>query len=321
MTLQSSSVLLTGGAGFIGSHVADALIASGVTDLVVVDDLSLGNLNNLAAARLRLPGLEFHSLDLADDHATMALLGNRHFDVCFNLAVIPLPASIIDPKSVMDRNVRMTSNVCELARAGRIKRLIQYSSSEVYGSARRIPMSEDHPLEAETPYAASKVAADALALSYHRTFGINVSLLRPFNNYGPRQNDKAYAGIIPLLLNAVSQGRPFTIHGDGAQTRDFVFVTDTARATLMLAEHVDSVGAVFNIGSGIETSVNGLVNALLDVMGATDHPVTHGPARPGDVLRHLADVRKAQSVLGYRPNVALTQGLRATVDWYRQSAS
>ena len=134
MKLQSSSVLLTGGAGFIGSHVADALIATGVTDLVVVDDLSLGKLDNLADARRRLPGLEFHSLDLADDRATMALLGDRYFDVCFNLAVIPLPASIIDPKSVMDRNVRMTGNVCELARAGRIKRLIQYSSSEVYGA-------------------------------------------------------------------------------------------------------------------------------------------------------------------------------------------
>lgn len=317
MELQGSSVLLTGGAGFIGSHVADALIAAGVSRLVVADDLSLGRVENLNAARLLFPALEFHELDLADDAAIDRVLGAESFDFCFNLAVIPLPASLVEPKRVVDRNVLMTTNICEMARAGRIRRLVQFSSSEVYGTARTAPMDENHPLEAETPYAASKVATDSIALSYHRTFGVDVVVLRPFNNYGPRQNDKAYAGIIPIVVNRVLSDTPITIHGDGEQTRDFIYVGDTARATLILAERDDIKGNVFNIGSGRETSVNELVRLMIELMGRPDFAVGYGPARSGDVRRHLAGVEKAVRVLGYQPSVSLREGMEKTIAWYR----
>lgn len=317
MKIQGSSVLLTGGAGFIGSHVADALVAAGVRRLFVVDDLSLGQIANLTAARAAFPALEFHELDLADDAAVDHLLGGESFDFCFNLAVIPLPASLVEPKRVVDRNILMTTNVCEMARAGRIRRLVQFSSSEVYGTARTAPMDETHPLEAETPYAASKVATDSIALSYHRTFGLNVVLLRPFNNYGPRQNDKAYAGIIPIVVNRVLAGTPLSIHGDGEQTRDFIYVGDTARATLMLAARDDVVGEVFNIGSGQETSVNALVRLMVELMGQPDFPLQYDLPRPGDVRRHLAGVAKAERELGYRPEVPLREGMKTTIDWYR----
>jgi len=316
MKLEGSSVLLTGGAGFIGSHVADALIEKGVRELVVVDDLSLGQMKNLEAAQQAMPSLEFHHMDLADEAAVKAILGERDFDFCFNLAVIPLPASLVEPKPTMDRNVQMTTNICEMARAGQIKRLIQYSSSEVYGTARRAPMDEEHPLEAETPYAASKVATDSLAISYYRTFGTDVSIVRPFNNYGPRQNDKAYAGIIPIVVNRVRDGVPITINGDGSQTRDFVYVKDTAEATLLLAEREDLQGETFNVGSGKETSVNDLVKQMIEIMGQPDFPCENGPPRPGDVMRHLADVSKFKAAIGYEPQVALAEGMQATIDWY-----
>lgn len=320
MKLQGSQVLLTGGAGFIGSHVADALAAAGVGSLVVVDDLSLGQVGNLEEARRAFPALEFHQLDLADESAVMRALAGKRFDFCFNLAVIPLPASLVEPKRTTDRNVLMTTNVCEMARAGQIRRLIQYSSSEVYGTARTVPMDESHPLEAETPYAASKVATDCIALSYHRTFGIDATILRPFNNYGPRQNDKAYAGIIPIVINRVRDGTPITIFGDGEQTRDFIYVGDTARATLQLAERDDVSGEVFNIGSGRETSVNALVHLMVELMGRPDYPLEYGPPRAGDVRRHLAGVAKAERVLQYQPQVSLREGMEKTIAWYRSRA-
>lgn len=317
MKLAGSRVLLTGGAGFIGSHVADALVRAGVSALTIVDDLSLGNESNLAAARAAFPALEFHRLDLSDDAESAELLGARSFDFCFNLAVIPLPASLVEPKRVVDRNVMMTSTICELARSGQVGRLVHYSSSEVYGTARTAPMTEDHPLEAETPYAASKVAADSTVISYHRTFGIDAVVLRPFNNFGPRQNDKAYAGIIPIVVNRLQAGTPITIFGDGEQTRDFIYAEDTARATLMLAEKDGVAGQVFNVGSGRETSVNALVRMMADIYGRPDFPIEYGPERPGDVRRHLAGVSRATEVLGFSPVVSLREGMERTMAWYR----
>lgn len=320
MRLAGSRVLVTGGAGFIGSHLTDALAAAGVGSLMVLDDLSLGREENLADAAARFPALEFHRVDLADEAATAAALRGRSFDCAFHLAVIPLPASLVEPKRVVDANVGMTTTVCELARAGRIRRLVHFSSSEVYGSARTAPMTEAHPLEAETPYAASKVAADSTVLSYVRTFGVEAVILRPFNNFGPRQNDRAYAGIIPLVIRRAMAGEPVTIFGDGEQTRDFVYVTDTARAALCMAEAEGVRGEVFNVGSGRETSVNALVRLLLAELGAAGLPVAHGPERPGDVRRHLAGIGRAADRLGFAPRVELAAGLAETVAWYRRSA-
>lgn len=318
--LSGSTALVTGGAGFIGSHLVDALVDCGVARLHVVDDLSLGRESNLANA-LRNPNVELTTGDAADSALLERIVAAQNgFDYCFNLAVIPLPHSLEHPRENVERNVAMTTAICELGRRGGYSRLVQYSSSEVYGTAMTVPMGEDHPLGAHTPYAAAKAATDLVALSYAHTFALDVVIVRPFNTYGERQNDGAYAGLIPAVVRAVLSGDPVTVHGDGEQTRDMTYVADTVQGTLLAATAVDASERIFNVGSGAEASVNELVQALLRALGRPDHPVLSGPARPGDVRRLFADVRRAREQLGYAPSIELDDGLTRTVNWYLESA-
>jgi UDP-glucose 4-epimerase len=321
VSLEGARALVTGGAGFIGSHLVERLLASGAGRVVVVDDFSLGRIENLASADGDVR-LEVLSGSCADPEMLAAALraNGAPFDVCFNLAVIPLPASLERPKPTVDDNVAMTTAVCEFGRDGGYGALVQYSSSEVYGTAVTTPMREDHPLHATTPYAASKVATDAIALSYGRTFGLPVAVVRPFNTYGPRQNSGSYAGLIPTILANLERDEPITIHGDGRQTRDYTYVTDTVAATVAIACESAAHGSVVNIGNGLETSVNDVVRAVLDAADRPDWPVTHGPDRPGDVRRHLADVSAARALLGYAPSMSIDDGIQATVAWYLNEA-
>jgi UDP-glucose 4-epimerase len=311
---------VTGGAGFIGSHLVEALLGAGASHVRVLDDLSLGREGNLAAA-LAHPETGLTVGDAADAEELERISSvDGPFDYCFNLAVIPLPHSLEHPRENVDRNVAMTSAVCELGRAGGYRRLVQFSSSEVYGTAMSAPMGEGHPLHPHTPYAAAKAATDLVALSYATTFELDVVLVRPFNTYGERQNDGAYAGLIPAVVRAVLAGDPVTIHGDGEQTRDMAYVLDTVQGTLLAATAPDACGETFNIGAGEEVSVNELVRLLLDALGQPEHPVVHGPARPGDVRRLLADIGHARERLGYMPSTAVEVGLGRTVEWYLQNA-
>lgn len=317
--VEGSSVLVTGGAGFIGSYLVEALIAEGAASVVAVDDFSLGQAENLAAVAGE-PQLELIELDCSDEQAMREMCRARApFDACFNLAVIPLPASLERPRETTDANIAMTTAVCELGRARLFRRLIHYSSSEVYGTAQHLPMAEDHPLAPHTPYAASKAGADHIALSYWITFGLPTTIVRPFNSYGPRQNDRAYAGLIPSVVAAVRRGKPVMIHGDGQQTRDYVHARDVAAATLRLAEHPAAVGRPINLGSGREETVNDIVSLLLAAIGEPDWPVKHRPDRPGDVRRLVADTTMARELIDFMPSVPLAQGLTETVAWYMKS--
>lgn len=177
-------------------------------------------------------------------------------------------------------------------------------------------MDEEHPLNPITPYAASKAATDLTAISYMRTFGLPVSLVRPFNAYGPRQNDQAYAGLIPAVVRRVLRGDPVIVHGDGEQTRDYTYVSDVVRGVIQVAECDDALGVVANLGSGQEYTVNELVSGVLAALGQPDHPVEHGPPRPGDVRRLVAAIDRAAMISGYAPSVGLAEGLRETVQWY-----
>jgi UDP-glucose 4-epimerase len=314
--LIGKSVLVTGGAGFIGSHLVDRIIQEDPAGIAVVDSFFLGHEENLAAARKTFPNLRVFRLDASDLAAMHQLVEAERIEVVFNLAVIPLPTSLDYPMWTIETNVKIATTFCELARWGCIKTLVHCSSSEAYGTAQYVPMDEAHPQIAKTPYAASKAAADQVVLSYRHTFDIDTVIIRPFNNFGPRQNVGAYAGVIPLVIQRVRHGQPIEIYGDGEQTRDFVFVRDTATAFVRAYEEETTRGQVINIATGQETSVNHLVARLLRVMGSRDHPIEHTAPRPGDVRRHCGDIQLAQRLIGFRPEALTDEHLKETADWY-----
>jgi UDP-glucose 4-epimerase len=314
------SFLVTGGAGFIGSHLVDRLIMDGASHVFVVDNFFLGSDANLAesvasgrVSVLRMDGQDFAGLNLV---ARDSLI-----DTIFNLAVVPLPTSLSFPKWVVDTNISLTTTACELVRQGAARQLLHCSSSEVYGSSRYVPMDESHPHDVLTPYAASKSGADKVVESYVRSFGIRATTVRPFNNFGPRQSAKHYAGVVPLVIDRVRRGQPIEVHGDGLQTRDFIFVRDTVGQIVRIAASEKCVGECLNIGSGIETSILDLINMILDVLGLDSYPIVHVDNRPGDVRRHLADVSKARRIVGFKPTPISRSSLSETVEWYLSGAA
>ena len=318
MSLRDRSVLVTGGAGFIGSHLVDRLIKESPRKLVVVDNFFLGSESNLLEARAACPELEVLRLDASDLASMQDVVVAHAIETVFDLAVVPLPTSLDYPHWTMLTNIGITATFCEIARRGLIDRLVHMSSSEAYGSGRYMPMDEAHPDDAITPYAASKAAEDHIIRSYVQTFGIDATVVRPFNNYGPRQNPGSYAGIIPIIIRRVERGLPIEIHGDGEQTRDFTFVRDTADLTVTIHETAAARGEEINIATGVGTSVNHLVARILEIMGAPDHPVIHTPERPGDVRRHQADASKLIGLVGRQPAVLGDDALAETVAWYRE---
>lgn len=321
-SLRNKVVLVTGGAGFIGSHLVDRLLLEKPAKVVVVDNLFLGKKENLNSARERHgPRLVCRWFSAADSSSMESLIRKQKVQIVYDLAVIPLPASLVRPVFSVMENTKLTTLLCDLLRRGLYETLIHFSSSEAYGTACRVPMHEDHPLQKSTPYAASKIAGDMVALSYQHTFGLDIAVLRPFNNFGPRQNDGSFAGIIPEVIRRVRSGQPVYVNGDGKQTRDFVFVGDTVRAAVLAYEVAGSRGKVINVGSGRETSINQLIRTLLKILGQPGHPIEYRAPRPGDVRRHCGGARLAKSILGFTPRTSLEKGLRPTVAWYlRQEA-
>lgn len=316
LSLKDRRVVVTGGAGFIGNHLVERIAQDEPASLAVIDNMYLGRAENLAEAQRLYPELRVHVQDASDYDAVGAIIAGEQAEVLYNLAIVPLPASLINPRWTIDHNVALASVPCELQRQGFFETLIHFSSSEAYGSASYVPMDETHPLLPSTPYAASKLAGDYVVLSYRETYGSDVTILRPFNNFGPRQNAKAYAGIIPIVVGRALRGEPIVIHGDGEQTRDFVFVRDTADAAVRMYECTETRGQVVNVASGVEVSMNRLVRELLEALGC-DAEIVYDEARPGDVRRHCGGIGRARQLIGFRPITDLRTGLRETVDWYR----
>lgn len=313
--LAGASIVVIGGAGFIGSHLVDRIVDEEPGRLTVVDNLFLGREENLAAARRRFDAVRFVDQDATDLEALDAILREVDADVVFNLAVVPLPASLERPHWSVMQNVALATVPCELLRAGRFRTLVHFSSSEAYGSAAYVPMDEAHPAVPSTPYAASKLAGDQVVLSYWHTFGLDAAIIRPFNNFGPRQNAGSYAGIIPIVVERATRGEPIQVHGDGEQTRDFVFVRDTADAAIRLFASPSARGRIVNVASGREVSVNELVRLMLELLGS-DVGVEHVAPRPGDVRRHLASIGLARELIGYEPRTSLRDGMAETIAWY-----
>jgi UDP-glucose 4-epimerase len=291
--------LVTGGAGFIGSHLVDALLARGHS-VSVVDDLSLGRPERIPAA------VALHVEDIADAPAMQRVLGEERPEVVFHLAAqADVRRSVADPAHDARLNVVGTASVLEAARAAGARRLLLASTGgALYGDTNAIPTPESTPLAPFSPYGTSKAAGELYCGLYTRLHGLSTLALRFGNVYGPRQDPHGEAGVIAIFAGAAAEGRSVTVYGDGAQTRDYVYVGDVVSACLAAAG-ADATGAV-NIGVGVETSVLELVRAL-GVEAAL------APARTGEVARSCLDVTRAAEVLGWRAEVGLEEGLERTV--------
>ncbi len=305
--------LVTGGAGFIGSNVVSALLQAG-HEVVVLDDLSSGrreNLEGLAAARLI-------EADVRDRNAVAAACEGA--EAVFHLAAsVGNKRSIDDPRADASVNLLGTLNVLEAARQGGVRKVVLSSSAGVLGEVESLPVTEEHPARPISPYGASKLAAEKMALVYHGLHGLEVACLRYFNVYGPGQRYDAYGNVLPIFISLLLAGEEITVFGDGEQTRDFVYVDDVARANL-LAAAPHSPSGVFNVASGRALSVNRLVELLRDASGA-EVRVNYGATRPGDVRDSLADTTRARRELGFEAAVAIEEGLRRCIEWTRRGAA
>ncbi len=306
-------ILVTGGAGFIASHVADAYVAAG-HEVAILDDLSTGHAAHVNAAA------RFHRVDLRDRAAVAALLAQERPEVVnHHAAQMDVRRSVADP--VFDAQVNLVGllNLLEEARhCG--TRLVVFASSggTVYGDAQRLPTPEEEATEPLCPYGVAKLGSERYLHYYARVHGIRYVALRYANVYGPRQDPHGEAGVVAIFAGKLLRREQPTINGDGRQTRDYVYVGDVVRANLLATER-DVDGAV-NIGTGVETDVNRLYALLCDAAG--HHPgERHGPAKIGEQLRSALDPRRAQALLGWRPQTSLAEGLRQTVDWFRTRAA
>jgi dTDP-glucose 4,6-dehydratase len=306
------TVLVTGAGGFIGSHLAERLVEAGATTRALVRYTSTGTLGWLERSPVR-DSIEVFAGDICD--AAVVERAVRDADVIFHLAaLIGIPYSYHAPASYVRTNIEGTLTVLEAVRRAGVSRLVHTSTSEVYGTAVTVPMPESHPLQAQSPYAASKTSADVLAMSYYRSFGLDVRIIRPFNTYGPRQSSRA---VIPTIITQ-ALAAPSIKLGHLSPTRDYTFVADTVDAFLRVGEAAGIGGETFNIGSGQEVTVRDLA-ARVQMLTGTNVPVVTDSARErpdaSEVERLCADVRHARTRLGWAPRVTLDEGLRRTIDW------
>jgi UDP-glucose 4-epimerase len=245
-----------------------------------------------------------------------AIVEKERIEVVFNLATIALNYSFFNPFDAYMVNVQIANTLLELQKIGAFRTLIHVSSSEAYGTARYSPMDENHPIDPTTPYAAGKVSSDLMALSFWKVLGLDISIVRPFNNYGPRQNAQgSLAAIIPATVLRLMKGLPPIVEGDGEQTRDFVYVGDTVRALVLAYEHESSRGKIINLGTGKELSINKVLSGICQYM-KYDGPWEHRPSRISDVRRLCGSAGLAKEVLGYVPQVEYELGIVKTLDWY-----
>ena len=310
--MKRRRVLVTGGAGFIGSELVRQL-AVGASGIIVVDNLTNGkrsNLENVPDDRF-----ELHVVDIRDAVRMDSLM--RGVDVVYHLACLGVRHSIHAPRENHDVNATGTLGLLELAKGHGTTRFVYVSSSEVYGNARAIPMTEEHPTFPRTVYGAGKLAGECYARAYHRTYAVPTVVLRPFNSFGPRCHHEGDSGeVIPKFMLRCLAGKQLIIFGDGSQTRDFTFVEDTARGILLAGLSDSVVGRTINLGRGEETSIAGLAAEIADVVGRENAHAVYLDPRPGDVVRLCADSTKAKSLLGFSPSVSLRDGLERLMRWY-----
>lgn len=312
MELTDQRILITGAAGFIGSHLADRLARN--NELLLLDDFSIGRRENIAKVMMH-DHVRVVEADITDRAQVKEAVDWA--DVVFHLAISCLRTSLGEPFMSHDINAGGTLNLLLECDPKRTKRFLYCSSSEVYGTAETAPMSESHPCRPTTVYGASKLAGELYALAQYRTRGLPVTVVRPFNTYGPREpHVGARAEVIPRFLLQLQAGRQPVIYGDGQQTRDFTYVEDTVEGIVLAAECDELVGDVVNIAFGREVSISEIARLLMEQTKTAHIGVCYEGERPGDVMRHFADTSKARRLLGFQPNTELSEGLTKLIEWF-----
>jgi NAD dependent epimerase/dehydratase len=314
---EQKKILVTGADGFIGSHLTELLVKKGfkVRALSQYNSFNYwGWLEHLDCIK----DVEVVCGDVRDPHYCKHI--TKDIDTVFHLAaLIAIPYSYVAPDSYVDTNVKGTLNICQAALENGVKRVIHASTSEVYGTAQYVPIDEKHPLQAQSPYSASKIAADAMALSYFNAFNLPLTIARPFNTYGPRQSARA---VIPTIISQIANGKKQIKLGDVSPTRDFNYVTDTCNGFLALANCDDAIGETVNIGSNFEISVADTLNLIKELMNSdVEFIVDEQRIRPekSEVFRLWCDNTKIKNLTGFEAEFNIRQGLKSTIDWFTRA--
>jgi NAD dependent epimerase/dehydratase len=316
MNFQNKRVLVTGADGFIGSHLVEYLLRAGahVTALAQYNSFNFwGWLEDVPL----LNRIQVVTGDIRDSHFCLTLAEN--VDVLFHLAaLIPIPYSYRAPESYVETNIKGTLNLCQAALRSDVEKFIHLSTSEVYGTAQYIPMDENHPLRAQSPYSASKIGADAIATSFYSSFQLPVIIARPFNVYGPRQSARA---VIPAIISQIAAGAKEVKLGDLTTTRDFTFVEDMCRGLLAVASLESGLGEAFNIGSNQEISIGHLFQRIAEMMSSDARiEIDSDRMRPteSEVRRLRCNGQKLRDAQGFQPEISLSEGLGRTVEWFQK---
>lgn len=323
--MQYKSILITGADGFIGSHLVETLYRYTQTPSssffgAKIKALSLYNSFNYWGWLEEvscLKDIEVISGDIRDPHFCKSIC--KDVDIIFHLAaLIAIPYSYVAPESYVDTNIKGTLNICQAALENGIKRIIHTSTSEVYGTAQYVPIDELHPLQPQSPYSASKIGADCIAMSFYNSFSLPLTTARPFNTYGPRQSARA---VIPTIITQIANGAKQIKLGDTTPTRDFNFVLDTCEGFIALAESEKTIGEVINIGSNFEISVGDTLDLIKELMGSNVEFITDTQRiRPknSEVFRLWCDNTKIKNLTGFSPKYDMRRGLQETIDWITQ---
>ncbi len=316
MKLPFKKALVTGGAGFIGSHLVESLTSSGC-QVTVLDNLSTGHMANLKHIEGKFV---FHREDIRDPKALLAAAENC--DVIFHLAaVVSVPLTIENPVDTAAVNDKGSLLVLEAARKQEVKRVVFSSSCAIYGDEPQMPKREDMSPKPMSPYAVQKLAAEYFTNVYYDLYGLETAVLRYFNVYGPRQDPSSpYSGVISIFMTKALRDEAAVIYGDGNQSRDFIYVADVVKANLLAATAQGACGQVINIGAGRSVRINALWHAICALSGRRLAP-TYAPKRPGDIVESLAATERAKKLLGFECDVSFEKGLETTFKWYRNQQS
>ena len=310
-------ILVTGADGFIGSHLTEILSAKGYEVKALSQYNSFNNWGWLEQVNCK-NDIEILSGDIRDSNYCKTI--TKDVEIIFHLAaLIAIPFSYIAPDSYIETNIKGTLNICHAAKENGISRLIHTSTSEVYGTAQYVPIDEKHPLQPQSPYSASKIAADAMVMSFYNSFNLPVTIARPFNTYGPRQSARA---IIPTIITQIASGKKEIKLGDLSPTRDFNYVEDCCRAFIMLSESEKTIGETVNIGSNFEISISDTLKLIKELMSSDVTFINdqqRNRPKKSEVYRLWCDNKKISELVGYKPIINIKEGLKKTIDWITKS--